>query len=401
VAKGPIGTKGPRVTANLSIPGRFLVLVPGSHLKGVSRKIEDEKERTRLKKVLAKLEVPENAGLIIRTAASGGRKNSLGRDLGALVVSWEDLQQAIEDQSAPSCVYSEPDLVERVVRDWLTEDVDRITIDSRDDFDRIREVAGRISRKSRSRIHLYEGDRPIFEHFSVDNQLEEAFRRTVTLSSGGCIVFDETEAMITVDVNTGRHKGGGGSQEQAILAVNTEAVEEVSRQLRLRNIGGLVVIDLIDMKPRKHQQAVYRTMRSALRRDRARTNVLPISDLGLMEMTRQRVEESITSTMHVDCPYCKGRGHVKSPLGMSVDIQRQIAAILRSRREEAARKLQIVVHPTVLERLRREDEQVLVDLQESAEGLLTFKSDPTKHMEFFSILDVDDQEVLYSSTNGQ
>jgi ribonuclease G len=207
--------------------------------------------------------------------------------------------------------------------------------------------------------------------------------------------------MITVDVNTGRHKGGGGSQEQAILAVNTEAVEEVSRQLRLRNIGGLVVIDLIDMKPRKHQQAVYRTMRSALRRDRARTNVLPISDLGLMEMTRQRVEESITSTMHVDCPYCKGRGHVKSPLGMSVDIQRQIAAILRSRREEAARKLQIVVHPTVLERLRREDEQVLVDLQESAEGLLTFKSDPTKHMEFFSILDVDDQEVLYSSTNGQ
>ena len=250
VAKGPIGTKGPRVTANLSIPGRFLVLIPGSRLKGVSRKIDDEKERNRLKKVLARLEVPENAGLIVRTAASGGRKNGLGRDLGALIVSWEDLQQAIQDQSAPSCVYREPDLVERVVRDWLTEDVDRITIDSRESFERIREVAGRISRKSRSLIHLYEGDRPIFDHFSVDNQIEEAFRRTVKLSSGGCIVFDETEAMITVDVNTGRHKGGGGSQEQAILDVNTEAVEEVSRQLRLRNIGGLVVIDLIDMKSR-------------------------------------------------------------------------------------------------------------------------------------------------------
>ena len=401
VAKGPIGTKGPRVTANLSIPGRFLVLVPGSQLKGVSRKIEDDKERSRLKKVLAKMQLPENAGLIVRTAASGSRGNSISRDLGAIVMSWEDLQQAIEDEAAPACVYREPDLVETVVRDWLTEDVDRITIDSRDDFERIRDVAGRISRKSRNRIHLYEGDRPIFEHFNVENQLEEAFRRTVGLPSGGCIVFDETEAMITVDVNTGRHKGGGGSQEQAILDVNTEAVEEVARQLRLRNIGGLVVLDLIDMKSRKHQQAVYRVMRTALRRDRARTNVLPISDLGLLEMTRQRVEESITSTMHVDCPYCRGRGHVKSPLGMSVDIQRQIAALLRQHRDGESQKLQIIVHPTVLDRLRREDEQVLVDLQESADGLLTFKSDPSKHMEYFSIVNADSEEVLYSTANGQ
>lgn len=420
VTKGAIGTKGPRVTASLSIPGRFLVMVPGSQLKGVSRRIDNDKERARLKKVLARLPVPEGAGLIVRTAAGGGRKSGFVRDLKALMVSWEDMQSAIRDFSAPACVYREPDLVERVIRDWLTEDVDRITIDSRENFERIREVAGRISRRSRSRIHFYDGDRPIFEHYDIETQIEEAFRRTVKLPSGGYVVFDETEALIAVDVNTGRHKGpkrakgarrgkgnkGGkgnkalssGSQEQAILEVNTEAVEEVARQLRLRNIGGLVVIDLIDMKSRKHQHTVFRMMKTALKGDRARTNVLPISELGLLEMTRQRVEESILSTMNIDCPYCRGRGNVKSPLGMSVEIQRAISAIMRGRRDGGARELQIVVHPMVLDRLRREDERVLVDLQDQFEGKLAFKSDPSKHVEFFAILDGGTEAVLYSSS---
>ena len=322
---------------------------------------------------------------------------------------------------APTCVYREPDLVERVIRDWLTEDVDRITIDSRENFERIREVAGRISRSSRSRIHLYDGERPVFEHYDIEGQIEEAFRRTVKLPSGGYVVFDETEALIAVDVNTGRHKGpkgarggkggkggrggtgnksmGSGTQEQAILEVNTEAVEEVARQLRLRNIGGLVVIDLVDMKSRNHQHAVLRTLKTALKRDRARTNVLPISELGLLEMTRQRVEESILSTMHIDCPYCRGRGNVKSPLGMSVEIQREISAIMRGRKDGDARELQIVVHPMVLNRFRREDERVLVDLQEQFEGRLTFRSDPAKHVEYFAILDDGTEEVLCSSSD--
>ncbi len=397
VTKGSIGTKGPRVTANLSIPGRYLVMVPGTKLKGVSRKIEDDKERGRLKRVLARLPTPPGAGLIVRTAAIGCRKISLVRDLKALLVAWEDLQKAIAEQPAPCCVYREPDLVERVVRDWLTEEVDRIVIDTREDFEFIRDLAGRISRRARSRVHLYEGEAPVFEHYGVERQLEEAFRRTVHLKSGGAVVLDETEALIAIDVNTGRHKGRGHSQEEAILEVNTEAVEEVARQLRLRNIGGLVVIDLIDMKSRKHQQAVYRAMKEALRRDRARTNVLPISELGLLEMTRQRAEESLLSTMNVDCPYCRGRGYVKSPLGMSVDIQRQISAIMRRKRGVTHRRLQVVVHPTVLDRLRREDEEFLLDIQNRFEGELTFKSDPTKHMEYFAILDIGTGEVLYSS----
>jgi ribonuclease G len=398
VTKASIGTKGPRVTASLSIPGRYLVMVPGTKMVGVSRKIEDAKERQRLKRILSKLDLPGEVGLIVRTAASGTRRGAFTKDLRALAMYWEDLERAIREDSAPCCVYKEPDLVERVVRDWLTEDADRITIDSRDHFERIREIAGRISRKARSIIHLYEGEAPIFDHYQAEQQLEDAMRRTVGLKSGGCIVFDETEAMIAIDVNTGKHKGKGHSQEDAILEVNVEAVEEVARQFRLRNIGGLVVLDLIDMKSRKSQQLVYRAMKAALKRDRARTNVLPISELGLMEMTRQRVEESILSSMYVDCPYCKGRGHVKSPLGVSVEIQRNLTAIMRrDKRRDQSRSLQVEVHPTVLDRLRKEDEQFLVDLEGEFEDKLSFRANQKKHMARFAIIDTSTEEVLFSS----
>jgi ribonuclease G len=398
VTKGPIGTKGPRVTAALSLPGRYLVLVPGSALKGVSRKIGDASERQRLKKILARLPLPRDTGLIVRTAASGAHKRGFARDLKSLTMSWEDLQRAIREEATPCCVYQEPDLVERIVRDWLTEDIDRIVVDSPQDHEKIRAVAGRISRRSRSLIHLYQGELPIFDHYDVERQIEEALRRKVTLDSGGYVVFDEAEALIAVDVNTGRHKGKGNTQEEAILEVNTEAVQEVARHLRLRNIGGLVVIDLIDMKSRKHQNSVYRAMKTALKRDRARTNVLPISELGLLEMTRQRAEESILSSMYVDCPYCRGRGSVKSPLGMSVDIQRQISAIMRRKRKSREpHNLQVVVHPSVLERLRSEDEEFLLDLETRFEGRLSFKSNPGQHMEYFLIRNKGTDEVLYSN----
>ena len=399
VTKGAIGTKGPRVTASLSLPGRFLVLMPGSKLKGVSRKIADGEERARLKKVLARLEPPTDTGLIVRTAGSGTSRRAFVRDLRGLIASWEELRQNIIDKPAPCCVYHEPDLVERMIRDWLTEDVDRIVVDSPEKHDHVRKMAGTISRRARSRVTKYNGELPIFDHYNVENQISGAFRRKVTLRSGAYLVFDETEALIAIDVNTGRHKGQG-SQEQAILEVNTEAVEEVARQLRLRNIGGLVVIDLIDMKSRKHQNTVYRTMRAALRRDRARTNVLQISDLGIMEMTRQRAEESLLSSIYTECPYCRGRGEVKSGLAMSVDVQRQISAVMRKRVNRGkALKLQVVVHPSVLERLREEDEQVLIELQSRFEGSLSFRSDATRHVESFQIRDAEKGDVLYTTVD--
>ncbi len=398
VTKGAIGSKGPRVSANLSIPGRHLVMMPGSGMKGVSKKINDQKERERLKKIVTQLPVPDNIGIIVRTAGAGARKKSFVADLRGLLATWEEIKENIKNNKAPCCIYEEPGLVERVVRDWLTEDVDKIIVDSEEQFNTIRNIAARISRRARSRIQLYKGDMPIFAHYGVDKQVQEAFRRKVMLPSGGYLIIDETEAMIAIDVNSGRHKGDG-SQEQAILEVNTEAVEEVARQLRLRNIGGLVVIDLIDMRMRKHQNMIYRTMKNALKRDRARVNVLPISELGLMEMTRQRVEKSILSSMVVDCPYCHGRGTVKSPLSMSVDIQRQIAALMRRRTSNGkSLDLEIIIHPTVLNRLQTEDEQFLIDLEATYDGHLTFKSDPQKHIEFFMIKDAQTGDILYSVT---
>ncbi|MGI6497138.1 MAG: Rne/Rng family ribonuclease [Kiritimatiellia bacterium] len=396
ITKGPISTKGPRVTASLSIPGRHLVMMPGCRLRGVSRKIGDGKERARLKKILDRLPLPDDTGLIVRTVGAGASKRSFVRDVRNLWSIWDDLQDNIRTKRAPCCVYQEPDLVERVVRDRFTEEIDRVIIDDTESYERIRAIAARISRRAKSMIHHYDGPAAIFEHYGIERQLEEAFRRKVPLKSGGYIVIDETEALIAVDVNTGRHKGKG-TQEEAILEVNLDAVEEVARQLRLRNIGGLVVLDLIDMKSRKHQATVYKAMKAALKRDKVRTNVLPISDLGLMEMTRQRQEESLLSQVYADCPYCRGHGLIRSPLSLSIDIQRQIGTLQRKlQNEHRSVDVQVLVAPSVLDRLRREDEAMFVELQRNFPGRIVFRSEPQRHPESFSIID-NNGNTLYSA----
>ncbi len=382
------------MTANLSIPGRYLVMMPGSKLKGVSRKIENDQERERLKKALGRLPIPSGIGLIIRTSAEGSRATSFARDLRGLLDIWQKIEDGIKNRPAPCCLYHEPDLVERVVRDSLTEEVDRIVIDARETFDRIRDMTSRISRGVKNRVKLYDGAVPIFEHFDVEKQLESAFRRKVWLKSGGYLIFDETEALVAIDVNTGRHKGGK-TQEESILQVNLEAAQEVARQLRLRNIGGLVVIDFIDMKSRKNQTAVHRTLKEALQNDKARTNVLPVSQLGLIEMTRQRMEESLRAANYADCPYCHGRGKVLSNLSMSVRIQRRILEVIKKNQQRGEMPLRISINPMIMERLRREDEQVLIDLEKRCHTHLTFVSDVNLHIEDFRIAHGQTGEVFY------
>ena len=405
VSKGPIGTKGPRITAALSIPGRYLVLMPGNGsqgggpLRGVSRKIGDAEERKRLKKILDRLQklIPKDCGLVVRTAGQGATHSAFVKDLRVLLGAYEDMKAASRDLPAPCCVYEEPDLVMRIVRDWMTEDVDRIVVDDPVVYERVRKECARISRHARNLVQLYDGRYPIFDHYGVETQLEEAFRRKVPLKSGGYLVIDETEALIAVDVNTGRHKGKG-SQEDAILEVNLEAVEEVARQLRIRNIGGLVVLDLIDMKSRKHQQQVYRALKNACRRDKARTNVTPISELGLLEMTRQRFEQSLLSQMHQACPYCHGHGTIKSPLQLSVDIQRRLrslTALLTQEKKET--DLQICIHPSVLDRLRTADEAIIRDILSHYGAKISFKSEPLRQAESFSIVDSSTGQVLFVS----
>src|SRR6266851_4489412 len=294
VTKGPIGTKGPRVTTNLVLPGRYLVLLPNSDKSGISHKIENQEERQRLKTILRSLTIPEGMEVIIRTVGAFQQARYFVRDLALLQEEWNDIQARIKSQPAPSCVFQEPDLIERTVRDFLTEDVERIVVDSPKAHDRMREMISKISKRSADKVKLYAEPQPIFDRFNITRQLENAFSRQVHLKSGGYIVVDETEALVAIDVNTGRYKGGK-DQESAIVKVNLEAAEEICRQLRLRNMGGLIVLDFIDMRSRRDQQSVYQRMKEGLRRDRAKTHILPISQLGLMEMTRQRHSESVRS----------------------------------------------------------------------------------------------------------
>ena len=401
VTKGPISTKGPRVTTNLSIPGRYLVMMPGAKTRGVSRKIGDADERKRLKKILDKLLCPEDVGLIVRTAGVGAKGTSFVRDMRNLLQSWHELQGNVKNLRAPCCVWQEPGLVERVVRDWLTEDIDSVVVDDEKTFEQLRDATSRISRRARGKVRRYEGSDNIFERLGIERQLHDAFKRQVRLKGGGYLVIDETEALIAVDVNTGHHKCKG-SQEDAILEVNLEAVEEVARQLRLRNIGGLVVLDLIDMKSRKHQKQVYRSLKDALKRDRARTNVLEISDLGLLEMSRQRHEESILSMLSSTCPCCGGHGVIKSPLAVSIELQRQLTALLRKADAEKRPFVpKIVIAPAVMQRLRTEDAQILAQLQAQFNTKLTFVSELHRHPESYSILDAESGQVLFSSGAGR
>src|SRR5690348_3264587 len=287
VTKGPIGTKGPRVSTNLSFAGRYLVLMPFSDRSGISRKIEDPKERTRLRKILRQLDIPEGIGVIIRTVGEGQRARYFVRDLHFLLEQWARIEEKIRTLPAPACVFEEPDLIERTVRDFLTEEIDEVVCDDRPALDRMGELIGDISRRSRNRLHFYDDASPIFETFGVQKQIDDAFHRQGCLKCGGYIVIDETEALVAIDVNTGRNKGAR-DVEKTILQTNLEAADEIARQLRLRNVGGLIISDFIDMKSRKDQQLVYQLMREQLKRDKAKTHVLPISALGLMEMTRQR-----------------------------------------------------------------------------------------------------------------
>jgi len=385
VTKGPIGTKGPRVTTNLSFAGRYLVLMPFSDRSGISRKIEDPKERDRLRKILRQLDIPDGIGVIIRTVGEGARARYFVRDLRFLLEQWAKVEHLIKNNPAPTRVFEEPDLVDRTVRDFLTEEIDEVMCDDREATDRMNEIVGQISRRSRNRIKHYDGASPIFETYGVQKQIDDAFHRQVWLRCGGYIVIDETEALVAIDVNTGRNKGGR-DVEKTILQTNLEAADEIARQLRLRNVGGLIISDFIDMKSRKDQQLVYNLMKERLKRDKAKTHVLPISPLGLMEMTRQRAQESLSDTIYENCPYCGGRGVVKTSMSTSVELHRTLNTVMR-KYQENVHDIRVILNPDVLKRLKEEDEESLVELERRYAGRLMFRADPPFHHEKFVVTD--------------
>ena len=394
VTKAQIGHKGPRTTTNIAIPGRYLVLMPFSGQCGISRKIENSKERKRLKGLLRSLTIPPGMGVIIRTAGEGKKLRYFVRDLHILLHQWEDIQAKLAGSKEPCRLYEEPDIIERTIRDFLTEDIDRVLVDSAEDLARMCELVASISPRSKKKISRFSESIPIFERFNIENQIEQTFLRTVPLPSGGEIIIDETEALVAIDVNTGSHKQSEDNSNSYILQVNLEAAQEIARQIRLRNIGGLIIMDFIDMKNRRDRNAVLRKMREEMAKDKAKTHILPISQLGVMQMTRQRHQESVSSGLYSGCPYCSGRGIVKASRTMSVEIQRRIVSVLRrlrSRQETSDQliTLRILCHPTVLERLRTEDEEHLIEIEDLYNVRLIFRAEPIYHVENFKIVDAE------------
>lgn len=392
ITKAQIGTKGPRVTTNISLPGRFVVLTPNSPQCGISRKIEDRKERDRLKKILKTLTIPEGMGVIIRTAGEGKKLRYFVRDLYLLLKKWEHICEGRAASKQPKLLDQEPNILERTIRDFLTEDIDRILVDTKEDYDTIMNSLDEISPRSKSKVNLFTAEIPIFERFNIERQIEQTFMRKVPLPSGGEIVIEETEALTAVDVNTGSHKGSKDGKDY-ILNANLEAAKEVARQIRLRNIGGLIILDFIDMKNRRDRKTLHDCMKREMMKDKAKCHILPISPLGIMQMTRQRHSESTSSGVYTACPYCQGRGIVKSVRTLSVEIQRRLISILRkirkSRGNDAKIKINILLHPELLERLRKEDEELLVDMEALYGAKLAFLSDPLFHIENFKFVDPD------------
>ena len=392
VSKVPVGNKGPRVTTNISIPGRYLVLSPNSHQLGISQKISDNEERKRLRKIYKRLEIPEGVGIIMRTAAQGRKFNDIADDLEDLLAQWNEIEEKVKNVSSPALVFNEPSLVERSIRDLRY--IDQIICDNQDIENEANQLLSKFPRKDKIKVRYFPSDKPIFEEIGIEKQIETIFKRKVPLDCGGYLVIDETEALIAVDVNTGKNKGEQNANK-TILNTNIEAVEALARQLKLRNIGGIIVIDLIDMRNKRNQDKIYRTMLNKLKDDKARTQVLPVSAFGLMEVTRQRLSESIEYSTYEPCSYCQEKGRVKTTMSVSIEIQRKLNAFIRE--NQTPRDLLIVVQSDVLQRLKEEDSNLIIDIERSHKGRISFRSDINLHREEFKIYDPSNEKLLWSN----
>ena len=386
VAKAPISTKGARVTTDITIPGRFLVLMPYSEHIGLSSRIESTPERERLRKILEQLELPEGMGMICRTNGEGRKAAFFRRDLGLLLDYWKKIEHGVESRIAPQRLFTEPNLIERTARDFMTDEIDGIIVDDPDAYTHIKDTLKRIGgSKLAGKVTRFKGSAPIFDYFKIDEQIKNVFQREVKLPGGGAIVIDETEALIAIDVNSG-HGRKTADQPEFILQTNLEAAEEIARQIRLRNIGGQIVIDFIDMRSASDREKVYQGMKEFVEDDRAKTKILPLSKFGLMEMIRQREHESIKDAVYDPCPYCNGSGHVKSALTMSVEIQRRLKELLKKKKRKNI-SVRVMMNPAILARLKNEDAELLQDLEATYGQALSFRADPTIHIEEFRMFD--------------
>lgn len=381
VVKEPIGSKGARLTSNVSIAGRYLVLLPNSSHRGVSRKIEDRNSRDRLKKLIRSFEMPQDMGLICRTASAIATEDMLITEAHDLLQTWQTIMENFQNSNEPTLLFAESDLIKRAVLTAIDKQYDRILVDDYPTYQRCKRLYSRYESEHALKIEYYRDKLPMFERFNVEREIEKTLRRKIWLSSGGYLYFDRTEAMYTVDVNSGRSSTGKSDVEESLVKINLEAAEEIARQLRLRNIGGLIICDFIDMRLRKNQRRVLERLKDCMKEDSAKCTILGMSEFGLVEMTRQRNRGSLMQTIFSPCPYCSGNGLIKSHESVSIEIERALKKAISFHEQFS---LQLLVHPELDRYLNTIDKAYYKKIAEEHQAHLTFEVDDSLHLNDFA-----------------
>ena len=383
VSKSPIGTKGARITSNISLPGRFLVLMPTSSHIGISRRIEDEPERQRLKDIVASLSSNSAMGYIVRTAAEGVKSEKIAYEMGFLKNLWCNIQKKYRTSATPSLLHQELNLSLRAVRDLLLQEAEKLVIDSSKDYESVLAFLDTFNPSLKDSVELFEGNEPIFDAYNLEGDITRALKRKVWLKSGGYIVIEHTEALVAIDVNTGRYVGKY-NLEETILKTNLEAVKEIAYQIRLRDIGGIIIIDFIDMEKKSNQEKVFSALNEAFTKDRSKTHILPISDMGLIQMTRKRTRKPLTRLLCDPCPYCDGEGYIISIRTVCYSIYREI---LRYATDISGFRLTLRVNPDVADFLHGEENRLISGLEKTIGKQIVIYPDNRYHMEAFDIIE--------------
>jgi len=381
VSKEPIGTKGPRVTMYVSLPGRYLVYMPFVNHVGISRRIGRPEERRRLKEMIHRLGT-KGSGYIVRTVSAGMTDDEFKQDVEFLSGVWQSALKKSENSPAPVLIHIDLDLIFRTVRDAFTKEVTQLVIDSKIEYDRIQEFVGAYLPDLAGRVMLWDKDEPIFDSYGLEMGISKAKGKHVWLKSGGYLVIEHTEALTVIDINTGRYVGKR-DLEETILKTNLEAAREIAYQLRLRNIGGIIIIDFIDMEREKNREKVFNIFLEAISNDRAKTHVLKISELGLIQMSRERTREDLMRTLCEPCPYCEGRGHTKSPTTLCYEIFREIRRVGTGSRDK---KMMIGVHPAVANLLFNEERHIIETLERESGKKILVKADANLHIEQYHLV---------------
>ncbi|MCH9632723.1 MAG: Ribonuclease G [Chlamydiae bacterium] len=388
VLKEPIGSKGARLTSKISIAGRYLVLLPNSPHRGVSKRIEESSDRSKLKKLIRSFEMPKEMGLICRTASRYASLDLLIAEAHDLLATWEGIVEKYHKSKGPSCLYQDSDIIKRAVMLAIDKRYDRLLIDNYAVYRRCKAIYKTYSGEHSLRLEFYRDNVPMFERFNVEREIEKALRHKIWLPSGGYLFFEHTEAMCTIDVNSGRSTKNEKDLEETLVRINLEAAEEISRQLRIRNLGGLIICDFIDMRMRKNQRRVVDYLKDCMKEDSAKCTVLGMSEFGLIEMTRQRNKESLKQMTSTDCPYCHGGGWIKNFETISIEIERELKKLIVIEKQFA---IKLTTHPEVNKYLEQVDKAFLKKFAEKLNAHLDFESDDSYHLNEFH---------FFSSTNG-